>query len=167
MEFDRDLAVQVGITVAVVGLFVAGLVVISGEYGGDVPANETLEGGIDGNYEGDLADGTVTFDGTFENDIEADVDGTITADDEAFATGRFEGNISGAIDGTLNGTLTDIDADEDAATVQAGFEGTANGTTGMDLTEQGGVALLGLVAGFIVLMPVAGYLIRRLREDED
>ena len=168
MEFDRDLAVQVGITVAVVAVFIAGLGALSGAYGGEVPANETLEGDIEGIYEGTPETGNVSFVGVFENDIEADLDGSInlTAADDTFDTGEFDGTISGAIDGTASGTVTDIDIDEDESTLDGEFEGTAEGTTGLDISADGGLVLLGLMAAFIILMPAFGYLIQRLRDDE-
>lgn len=170
MELDRDLILQVGISVAVVAVFVIGLAWLSGAYGiDDTVENESLEGTIDGHFEGDADDGpvTLTFQGTFENDIEATVEGDIDGEIQGETlSGEFDGEIHGAIDGTLTGTITDGTVDRDTGTLQGDFEGTADGTTAMDLTDQGGLVLVALLAAFILLMPAFGYLIRRLETDD-
>ena len=170
MEFDRDLAVQVGITVAVVGAFVLGLAVLSSVLGDEVAVdNEPLEGTVSGTYDGDVQAGAVTlgFDGTFDNGIEAPVEGTITGTVEngTLTGGELDGEISRAIDGTVSGTLTDATLDREGSSIDAAFSGTANGTTATRLNETGGFALVGFLATFLVAMPVFGYLIRRLTGD--
>jgi hypothetical protein len=170
MEIDRDLIVQVGITVAVVAVFVVALAVLSSAYGNDVTVEEELNGTIDGTYAEDIEDGnvTLTFDGTYDNSIEAMVDGTITGTVEnGTLDGAFEGDISGAIDGTATGTVTNATLDEEQFKLEGSFEGTANGTTAKGLTEQGGLLLIGLMAAFLVAMPVFGYLIQRLKTGDE
>ncbi len=172
MEFDRDLAVQVGITVAVVAGFTLGLVVLSSAFGGDVPVEDrALNGTIDGTYQGEIEDGEVSlvFDGSFNNGIEMRLDGNITGTVEngTLLGGEFEGDVSGAIDGNATGTVTDAALDEEQAGLEGGFNGTATGETANDLTDLGGLALVGLMAAFLVAMPIFGYLIQQLRSDEE
>ena len=95
-------------------------------------------------------DGNVT--GTVEN-------GNVTS-------GEFDGKISRAIDGSLSGTVTDVRLDQEQSSLDAEFSGTANGTTATQLTETGGLVLIGLLGTFLVTMPVFGYLIRRFTGDE-
>lgn len=172
MEFDRDLAVQVGITVAVVAAFTLGLVVLSTAFGDDVPVEDRpLNGTIDGTYQGEVGDGEVSliFDGTFSNNTEMRLDGDITGTVEngTLVEGQFEGDVSGAIDGNATGTVIDATLDEEQAQLGGRFNGTATGETANDLTDVGGLALVGLMAAFLVAMPVFGYLIQRLRSDEE
>ncbi|ERH09168.1 MAG: hypothetical protein J07HX64_00921 [halophilic archaeon J07HX64] len=171
MEFDRDLAVQVGITVAVVAVFTLGLVVLSTALGDDVPVEDRqLNGTIDGTYQGEVEDGDVSlvFDGTFNNGVEMRFDGNITGtvDNVTLAEGQFEGDVSGAIDGNATGTVINATLDEEQAQLAGRFNGTATGETADDLTDVGGLGLVGLIAAFLVAMPVFGYLIQRLRSDE-
>lgn len=171
MEPDRDLVLQVALSVIAVGLFVTGLVVLSGAYGTDVTVdNESLNGTITGDYEGNISDGesTLEFSGTFDNDIEAPLEGTITATmANETLSGTFEGDISGPIEGPTSGTVSDGTIDTEQGTLEAAFEGNASGTTGMDLTAEGGVALIVLMVAFIFAMPGFGLLIERLRSDEE
>ncbi len=172
MDLDRDLAVQVGVTVAVVGVFVLGLGLLSGVYGNSVPVeNERLNGTVDGQYDEAFADGSVTlqFEGTYSNGFEAMLDGTVTgtAENGTLASGEFEGSIEGAIDGNVTGTITNLTLDREQFSLEGEFEGTANGTTATELTDTGGLVLVGLIATFIVAMPAFGYLIRRLKTDEE
>lgn len=172
MDLDRDLAVQVGITVAVVGVFVLGLGLLSGVYGDDIPVeSESLNGTIDGQYDEAFENGSVTlqFDGTYTNGFEATLDGTVTGTVEngTLASGEFEGRIEGAIDGNVTGMITNLTLDREQFSLEGEFDGTANGTTGTELTDTGGFMLVGLIAVFIVAMPTFGYLIRRLETGED
>jgi len=172
MEFDRDLAVQVGITVAVVTAFTLGLVVLSTVFGGDVPVEDrSLDGTIDGTYQGEVENGEVSlaFDGDFNNGIEMRLDGNITGTVEngTLVGGEFDGEVSGAIDGNATGTVNNATLDEEQAGLVGGFNGTATGETANDLTDLGGLALVGLIAAFLVAMPIFGYLIQQLRSDEE
>lgn len=175
MEFDRDLGIQVGLSVAVVALFIVGLILLSGAYGFTVDVTEEpLDGTIEGTYE--VTDGavdedgpvTVSFLGTFENDIEVTFNGTIDGEiaDEQL-TGAYNGTVAGAIDGTATGTVTNGTFDTDQDELTGDFSGTAEGTTSMDLTDEGGLVLIGLMVAFIILMPAVGFLIERLRSDDD
>jgi len=172
MEFDRDLAVQVGITVAVVAGFTLGLVLLSTVFGGDIAVEDRpLNGTIDGTYQGEVEEGEVSlaFDGTFDNGVEMRLDGNITGTVEngTLLEGEFEGDVSGAIDGNTTGTVTDAALDEEQSQLEGGFDGAATGETANDLTDLGGLALVGLIAAFLVAMPIFGYLIQRLRSDEE
>jgi hypothetical protein len=172
MEIERDLVVQVGITVAVVAGFVLALAVLSTAFGDEVTVDDRpLNGSIDGTYEGELSDGAVSlaFDGSYSGDIEANLDGTVeaTAESGSLTDATFEGDISGAIEGNATGTITDIELDQESVKLNGQFEGTATGTTANDLSAQGGILLLGLLGTFIVAMPAFGYLIRRLESDDE
>ena len=171
MDIDRDVVIQVTISVGVVVLFVLALGILSDAYGATVEVeNETLEGSLEGEFDDlEVTDGEVegTFEGVFENDIQAelagDVNGTLT--DESLDA-HFDGTIDGAIEGTATGTMTGS-FDEDDGTFDGEFDGTAAGTTSKNLSPDGGLVLLGLILAFIVLMPTFGYLIERLTEDEE
>lgn len=171
MELERDLIVQVGITVAVVAVFVLALAALSSVYGSDVTVEDrTLNGSIDGTYEGNVSDGEVslTFDGTFDNSVETMIDGTLNGTVEnGTLEGTFEGDTSGAIDGNLTGTVSDAELDQEQRSLSGDFLGTANGTTANDLSAEGGLALIGLMAAFVIAMPAFGYLIQRLKSDEE
>jgi len=172
MQIERDLVVQVGITVAVVGFFVLLLAVLSTAYGGEVTVDDRpLNGSIDGTYEGELSEGAVTlaFDGRYDNNVEAMVTGSVegTVENGSLTAATFEGDIEGAIDGTITGTVTDIELDRESLKLHGNFTGNATGTTANDLTEQGGLLLLGLIGVFIIAMPAFGYLIRRLESDDE
>ena len=170
MEFDRDLAVQVGITVGVVASFTLGLVLLGTVFGGDVTVEDRqLNGTIDGTYQGQAEDGEVslTFDGNFNNGIEVGLDGNITGSVEngTLVEGQFEGDIAGAINGNATGRVTNATLSEEQ--LEGRLNGVATGETATDLTETGGLTLVGLIAAFLVAMPVFGYLIQRLRSDEE
>lgn len=172
MEIERDLVVQVGVTVAVVGAFVLALALVSTTYGDEVPVEDRpVNGTIDGTYGGEIQDGPVSlaFDGTYNNGVEAMLDGQIngTVENGTLTRGTLEGEISGAIDGTVSGTVTGAELDEDSLSIEGSFQGTANGTTANDLSDEGGLILLGLLAAFIVGMPLFGYLIKRLQTGDD
>lgn len=171
MDIDRDVVIQVTISAGVVLLFVVGLAMLSSAYG--VPTtveDESLQGTLDGEFDNlTVADGQMdgAFQGNFENDIiavlEGEIEGELT-DDEV--TGEFNGTINGAIDGTAHGTVEGT-LNEDDGTFTGEFDGTASGTTSTSLSEDGGLALLALIGIFIVVMPVFGYVIERLRTEED
>ena len=172
MEIDRDVVIQVSISVAVVALFVLGLALLSDAYGSTIDVtNESIQGELDGEFT-DLSvtdDGEVTgtFVGTFDNDfqgpIEGEIDGEVTNDE---LTGTFDGTVDGAIKGTTSGTVEGT-LDEDAETFHGSYDGSVTGETETELSQEGGLALLGLIASFIVAMPIFGYLIERLRSDDD
>ncbi|PSP17422.1 hypothetical protein BRC62_04810 [Halobacteriales archaeon QH_10_67_13] len=62
---------------------------------------------------------------------------------------------SGTVAGTLSGTVEDD-------TFEGTFEGTVDATdSDTAVTPTGGLALVGLIAVFIVAMPIVGYLIER------
>lgn len=173
MEFDRDLAIQVGFSVIAVALFVGALIWLSGAYGFIVETEgEALEGTLEGEYDlvdGDLEDGpvTVTFDGDYENDIELVLRGDIEGEtSDGILTGAFNGTTEGAIDGVANGTVTNGTFSDGDPAFEGDFEGMARGETSMDLTDEGGLVLIGMMAAFIILMPAFGFLIERLRSED-
>jgi hypothetical protein len=176
MELDRDVVVQVGISVAVVGLFILGLGIVSAVFGSaetvdDRPLNGTLE---DGSFTGTVTDGRVngTVDGRFDNGVELTIQGEFNGThDNGTAEGEFNGSVGGAIDGRLNGTvvngtleLDDGRGEDVQGTLEGEFDGSATGTTATDLSETGALVLLGLMVAFILGMSLSGFLIERLRE---
>lgn len=172
MELERDLVLQVGITIAVVAVFILGLAALSSVYGDEVTVeDEPLNGSIDGNYEGTIEEGSVSlaFDGRFNDNIEAMLDGTVegTVENGTLTEATYEGEIHGAIDGNASGTITDIELDGESLKLHGHFEGTASGNTANDLSAEGGLVLLGLMGAFIVAMPAFGYLIQQLKSDDE
>ena len=74
---------------------------------------------------------------------------------------------AGTVDGTVNGTLTGT-YDADTRRVTGQFDGNINGTdAGTVITETGGIAIVGVLAGFIVLMALAGFYLERQEFDSD
>lgn len=173
MEVDRELVLQIGVSVIVVVLFIVGLAVISSTYG---QADEVEDEALNGTLEGDLSDisesdGTLaaTIDGQYKNDIQAEFDGDIegTIDGDGSFEGTYTGGIAGPIDGNASGDVSGT-VDSDSETFSGTFTGTADGKTATSLTPDGGLVLIGLLAAFIIAMPVFGYYIQwATREDED
>ena len=171
MDIDRDVVIQVTISAGVVLLFVVALSMVSDAYGGSVDVeDEALEGSLEGEFTNlTVADGEMNgaFEGQFENDIIAVFEGDMAGDvADDTVTGEFNGSIAGAIDGKTQGTVEGT-LDEEEERFDGQFSGTANGKTSTSLSPDGGVVLLGLIGAFIVAMPVFGYVIERLRSEED
>jgi len=167
MDLDRKSAWQILVAASAVLLFIGGLAVLSTAYGTDAPVdNETIEGDLSGEFvDGNVTDGeTAQFDGHISDDFEADISGTVegSLDGDRF-TSQFNGTISGAVDGTVTGELNGT---VDGNSFEGTFNGTANGTSENVLTPDGGLFLLGLIALFIVLLPVLGYLVEQQEFDE-
>lgn len=170
MDVQRDLVVQVGVSTAVVLLFVVGLAVLTGAFGAsETVENRTLNGTVNGTFDGTVGDERVngTFEGTFNNGFEAPVEGSVngTLDNDTL-TAEFNGTIEMAIDGTVQGTVTNGTVDNESDSLDAEFDGTANGTTATTLDETGGLVLIGLIGVFIVTMSVSGYIIERFKDEE-
>lgn len=168
MDLDRKSAWQILVAASAVLLFIGGLAVVSTAYGTEAPVeNERIDGDLSGELvAGNVTDGeTATFEGHISDDFEADITGNVSGSltDGSFV-GQFNGTISGAVDGTvtgeLNGTIDDGSFD-------GTFNGTANGTSENTLTPDGGLVLLGLIALFIILLPVLGYFVEQQEFDED
>ena len=169
MEIERKTAVQVAVSVAVVAVFLVGLIGLSSVYGSEVSyENESLSGTVEDGTLGEPADGTVSFRGGLDGEftetaggIEVAVNGTV---DEPPAEGRLGGAFTATIDDSIaNGTVTGtLNGSVNDGTFEGEFEGTIT-ASGHDteVTAGGGLALVGLIAAFIMLMPVAGYFIER------
>lgn len=171
MDVDRKMVLQLIVSVVALLLFVAGLAVLSTAYGTSEPVdNESISGDLEGDFTNlSVSGGEVagSFEGHLSNDFEADVDGTLdgTADNGTL-TADVNGTISGAVDGTATGDVTGT-VDEEAETFEGTFNGTVNGSTENALSSEGGLAVLGLIALFIVLLPILGYLVERNTDDDD
>ncbi|MEF8813575.1 MAG: hypothetical protein V5A55_07120 [Halovenus sp.] len=170
MAIDRRLVLQVGLSVVALALFVGGLVVISGVYGFE---EQVEDRDVTGSVEGDVANLTVTdgqvegtLDGTISSGFDGQVEGTLTGtvDDGQFE-GTFEGNVSGALDGTITGDVNGT-LDTDEGTFSGEFDGTASGTTDTAMNPTGALALVVLIVGFIIVMPIFGYIIERANDEE-
>lgn len=175
MDVDRKTVWQIVVSAIAVALFIAALIVLSSAYGVteivDPGDNEgQLEGSLSGDFdELTVEDGTVTgtFTGEFENDIVASFDGSVDGTvDDGVLVADFDGTITGAIDGDVSGEMNGT-LDEEAGTFEGTFSGTATGETRTTLSPEGGLMLLGLIALFILLLPVFGYLVERQDFDED
>lgn len=169
MAIDRRLVLQVGLSVVALALFVGGLVVISGVYGAD---EQVEDRDVAGSIEGDVTDLTVadgqaegTLEGTISSGFDGQVEGTLTGtvDDGEFE-GTFEGTVSGALDGRITGDVNGT-LDTDDGTFDGEFDGTANGTTDTTIDPGGALALVVLIVGFIIVMPIFGYIIERADDE--
>jgi len=78
-------------------------------------------------------------------------------------TGTLAGNITGPMDGRITGDINGT-YDSENGSFDGEFEGTVNGTT-EQVSPTGGLALVGLLAAFLVAFPIAGYLIERQNPD--
>jgi len=140
---------------------------VTGDVDGNVTGTVTNEttGEFTGQFEGALSgnlDGTVSgqVSGTLDNDtageFTAPVDGTVTGqlpdDDETFE-GTLDGLVNGSVTGDVSGNVTGAV--------------TKNATTAPAIAASGGLALIGVLVLFVVLMAVAGIVIYRLDFGEE
>ena len=179
MDLDQETVWQIGVTIAVVVLFVVALAVLSQVFVEDVVVeNEPLSGELDGEIEdldvqGDSVSGTFDgeLDGSFEGNLSKEVDVELTAGVEGTITdetmtGTFEGNVDQPVDGTISGDIENGTLDTDDGSFSGKFAGTVNGTT-QQMSPDGGIALVALIGAFVVVMPLVGYVIRRITPDEE
>lgn len=169
MEFDGETARQVLIAAGAVALFIVAAVGLSAAFGTHPSLqNESVQGAIDGTLtEGAVSDNTVDgqFSGTLDTGLSVGIErvnGTLAGSiEDDNVTGRFVGNATGTVDGTVDGTITGTyNATSNA--VSGEFDGTINGTdAGTQISETGAIALVGVLAAFIILMAVAGLYLER------
>jgi hypothetical protein len=171
MDVERKTVVQVVVTVTAVLIFIAALVGLSSAFGVTQTAeDEPLNGSFSGEFEElEVENGEVTgtFSGEYSDSIVATVEGSVdgTVSDRTL-TAEFDGTISGAIDGTLTGEMNGT-LDREEETFDGTFDGTTTGETQTTLSPDGGLVLIGLMALFIVLMPIVGYFIERGDFDDE
>lgn len=170
MDIDRETVWQLAATVIVLTAFVAGLVVFSQSFSTDVVVeDESVSGdlsgqlnyenetGSTGTFEGDL---NGEFNGSLSKDVEAEITGTIDGEPSGSALdGSLDGNISGPLEGEITGDVTGTYHSENGS-FDGEITGTVNGTT-EQVSPDGGLALLALLAAFLIAFPVAGYIIQR------
>lgn len=171
MDIERKTVVQVAVSVTVGLLFVVGLVGLSSVYGSEITHDDEPLAGVVAGELGEPDEGAVPITGELEGEFENRTGGLRVG---------INGTIAGTVDdGTLNGSLTatieDSAADGTVAgsvdgTVEDGsfsgdFQGSVDATDqDTSVTPTGGLALVGLIAAFIIGMPVVGYLIERTHE---
>jgi hypothetical protein len=173
MEFDGETVRQVLIAAGAVALFIVAAMGLSAAFGSHPNLqNESVQGAIDGTLtEGAVSDNAIDgrFNGTLDAGLSVSIErvsGTLTGTvEDGNVTGRFVGNATGTVDGTVDGTVTgSYNATSNA--VSGEFEGTINGTdAGTQISETGGMALVGVLAAFIILMAVAGLYLERQEFD--
>lgn len=141
-------------------------------YGSEVSyENEPLSGTVDNGELGESVDGAVSFQGDLDGKftettggIEVAVNGSV---DEPPTDGRLNSAFTATIDDTIaNGTISGtLNGSASNGTFEGTFEGTIT-ASGHDteVTADGGLALVGLIVVFIILMPIAGYLIEQSNE---
>lgn len=181
MELDGETVKQVLIAGLMVVAFVAALVVVGQSFGTHPTVNETTEGDLKGSVPADaLSNDSVDgqFNGTLSADVNGDgntdsqekVNGTVTG---TVTDGSFEGQLNGTIEGTVDGTIEGnvsgtLENDSDELSFDGEFDGRLNGTDkGTEVSPQGGLALVGLLGGFIVAMALAGLWLERQDFDSD
>lgn len=181
MEIERETVVQVILASLAVALFIAALVGISLAYGVDGTVEQSVTGSLDGDIE-DVTheDGVTTahFEGTLDGElldddgepdrsVEGAVEGELTGElnGDSFE-GTFDGTLSGAVDGDVDGEVTGT-FDEDAGVFDGEIDGEVDGTTGKTVSPEGGLALVGLLALYVLFMPIVGYLIERQERDSE
>ena len=181
MEIERETVVQVVLASLAVALFIAALVGISLAYGTAGVVEQSVSGTLDGDledidhddgvttaylegeFDGELLDADGEPDGSIEGDVEGELTGELQGDT---FTGEFNGTISGAVDGDLAGDVEGT-FDEDAGVFDGELAGDVDGTTGTTISPEGGLVLVGLLALYILFMPIVGYLIERQERDSE
>ncbi|MEF8826076.1 MAG: hypothetical protein V5A27_07020 [Halapricum sp.] len=178
---ERSDAVELGIAIGSVGLFILVLAVIGTVYGaggatfdgtvhdgavqGEATFNGSDVGELNGTVDGDLQ-GSVngTDGGAFNGTLDAsfngtadgsDVNGTISGSVDGALSGPDNGTIEGSFSGTLNGTVN--------ATVTGTISGTADGSIHEtdSIAAAGAMPLVGGILFFVVVMAVAGLYLSR------
>lgn len=161
MELDGETTRQLFIAGLAVAVFVVAAIAVSTAFGSAPTVNTPTEGELNGTLtEGAISDGTINgeFSGTLDGDVQGTVEGTIEGSlDDAVLNGTIEGTVDGTIEGRVNVTS------EPSGSVVAGtFNGTITGTdSDTDVTATGGIALVGVLAAFILLMAGAGLWLAR------
>lgn len=169
MELDGETVKQVLIAGGAVAFFIVAAMGLSAAFGSHPDLqNETVQGQFDGTLAEDAVSGTAVdgqFNGTLDAGLSASIEsvnGTLTGTVEnGNVTGDFVGEAAGTVDGTVEGRVNgSYNATENSLDGQ--FNGTINGTdAGTRVTETGGIALVGVLGAFIVLMAVAGLYLER------
>jgi hypothetical protein len=174
MELDGETVKQILVAVLAVAFFIGATVVASSAFGSHPAINESVDATIDGTLSegavsGDTVDGT--FNGTFDADLSGSVErvnGTIEGTlQDGRVTGTFEGEASGTVTGTVTGSVN-ASYNASANSLSGEFTGTINGTdASTTFTPQGGIALVALLAAFILLIAGAGLWLERQDFDSD
>lgn len=169
MEIERETVLQVLLAATAVALFIAALVGVGLAFGTDSPVeDQAVEGDIEGSFDTlETSDGRAT--GEFEGSLSNGLDATVSGEIEGTVTdGTLAGTIDGTVRGSVDGTITaDIEGtlDQEAESFNGTFEGTVDGTSDTAISPSGGIALVALIAGFVIMMPIFGYAIERYDSD--
>lgn len=168
MEIDQEMVRQVVLSAGAVALFIVATVAVSAAFGSHAAVNESVDGSLNGTLaegavSGDSVDGS--FRGTLENGFAGPeaVNGTISGSigESDRVTGTLEGNAVGTVDGTVSGAVN-ATYNRSTGVLTGEFEGTVSGIDAETTVEPaGGLALVGVLGGFIFLMAVAGMWLER------
>ena len=162
MDVDSETVRQVGLSVGAVLLFILAVSAASTVFGAPTPVDREVAGQLTGtaNVSGP---GLVQaeFDGEFDGPLAGSVDGTLsgavneTGDFDGQLSGNISGEVNGEIEGQVSGTLSN-------GSLDGTFDGRVNGTAStVSLGQNGGVLLVGLIAGFILSMAAGGVWLSR------
>jgi len=161
MEIDPETARQVALSLVAVLIFVVAVSAVSAAFGSnevvDRPVNATLEGSVSGVS----GDGQVQadFEGAVTDSVSGPVNGTLSGtvnETSGTFTGTLDGSISGPIEGTIEGDVSGT-LNRSNGTFRGQLDGTVNGTsTNIEVTPAGGIALVGMMVLFILLMAATG-----------
>lgn len=172
MAIDPETARQVALSLVAVLIFVLAASAVSATYG----SNEMVDRQIDATLTGAVDDLSgdeqlrAEFNGTVSDSVSGQVNGTLVGSVNQTSgtfTGSLNGSISGTVDGTLQGDVSGT-LNRSAGTFQGQFDGTVEGTsTNIAVTSTGGLAIVGLMILFILLMAVAGLWLARQDFDSD
>lgn len=172
MEIDPETARQVVLSLAAVLVFIVAASAVSATFGSnemvDRPVNATLEGSVsDVSGDGQLQ---ADFSGTATNGVSGQVNGTLVGtvnETSGTVTGRLDGTISGTVNGTIEGEIAGT-LNQSNGTFRGELDGTVNGTsTNTQVTATGGIAIVGVMVLFILLMAGAGLWLARQDFDSE
>jgi hypothetical protein len=166
MAIDPETARQVALSLVAVLVFILAASAVSATYGSNEMVDRQVEGTLAGAV-GDLSGGEqlrAEFSGTVTDGVSGQVNGTLVGSVNQTSgnfTGTLDGSISGTVDGTIQGDASGS-LNRSAGTFQGQLDGTVEGTSNnVAVTSTGGLAIVGLMILFILLMAVAGLWLAR------
>lgn len=174
MEIDRKLVAELGVSVTAVVVFIGVAVLVSQAYA----APATLTGNFSGEVTGEVTnDTTGEFTGEISGDVSDDLVGEVSGEVSGTApdaSGEFTRQVNGSVSGevpdegqSFAGNVSGQFADGGNFSGEVTGDVAGNATTSPVIAPAGGLAMIGVIVLFIVLMAGAGLVMYRLDFDEE